>query len=101
MPATVLDRVTADMRIYHEETFGPVACVVRVRGIEEAIRVANDTEYGLAASVFGRNVQRALKVAIKRAPSTEGACLPAAAPLDRPLRPRPVQAPKQVGYLEE
>jgi benzaldehyde dehydrogenase (NAD) len=61
--ATVLDRVTPAMRIYHEESFGPVKPVVRVRGIEEAIRVANDTEYGLSASVFGRDLGRALGVA--------------------------------------
>jgi vanillin dehydrogenase len=63
MDATVLDHVTPAMRIYGEESFGPVAAIVRVRGVEEAIRVANDTEYGLAAAVFGGNVQRALEVA--------------------------------------
>jgi len=63
MPATVLDRVTREMRIYHEETFAPVKCVVRVNGIEEAIACANDNEYGLSASVFGRDVARAMNVA--------------------------------------
>jgi vanillin dehydrogenase len=63
MDATVLDHVTPAMRIYAEESFGPVAAIVRVKGVEEAIRVANDTEYGLAAAVFGANVQRALEVA--------------------------------------
>ncbi|WP_158812439.1 aldehyde dehydrogenase [Methylocapsa sp. S129] len=62
MDATVLDHVTPAMRIYTEESFGPVAAIVRVRGVEEAIRVANDTEYGLAAAVFGGDVQRALDV---------------------------------------
>lgn len=61
--ATVLDKVTPAMRIYAEETFGPVVSVVRVGSIDEAIRVANDTEYGLAAAVFGRDVNRALSVA--------------------------------------
>ncbi|MBV6488230.1 MAG: aldehyde dehydrogenase family protein [Pseudorhodoplanes sp.] len=61
--ATVVDRVTPAMRIYTEESFGPVKPVVRVKNIEEAIRVANDTEYGLSASVFGRDVVRALAVA--------------------------------------
>ena len=56
-----IDRVTPAMRIYREESFGPVKPVVRVNGEEEAIRVANDTEYGLSASVFSRDVQRALK----------------------------------------
>ena len=63
MLATVVDRVTPAMRIYSEETFGPVTTVVRVKGVEEAIRVANNTEYGLSASVFGRDIARALNVA--------------------------------------
>ena len=63
MPATVLDRVTPAMRIYHEESFGPVKAVVRVDGVEAAIACANDNEYGLAAAVFGRDVGRAWNVA--------------------------------------
>lgn len=63
MTATVLDRVTPDHRIYSEESFGPVVCVVRVKGEEEAIKVANDTEYGLSASVFSRDIARALRIA--------------------------------------
>jgi acyl-CoA reductase-like NAD-dependent aldehyde dehydrogenase len=62
MDATVLDHVTPAMRIYAEESFGPVAAIVRVRGVEEAIRVANDTEYGLSSAVFSSNIQRALDV---------------------------------------
>ena len=60
--ATVIDRVTPDMRLYAEESFGPVKGVVRVKGAEEAIRVANDTEYGLSAAIFSRDVQRALRL---------------------------------------
>jgi acyl-CoA reductase-like NAD-dependent aldehyde dehydrogenase len=56
---TILDHVSADMRIYFEEGFGPVAAVVRVADAEEALSVANDTEFGLAASVFSRNVEHA------------------------------------------
>jgi benzaldehyde dehydrogenase (NAD) len=63
MPATLLDHVTPAMRIYREETFGPVKAIVRVRGIEEAIACANDNEYGLSAAVFGRDVARAMNVA--------------------------------------
>jgi acyl-CoA reductase-like NAD-dependent aldehyde dehydrogenase/ABC-type branched-subunit amino acid transport system ATPase component len=63
MPATILDHVTPKMRIYHEETFGPVKCVVRVSGVDEAIACANDNEYGLSAAVFGRDTARALTVA--------------------------------------
>ncbi len=61
--ATVIDRVTPQMRIYREESFGPVKPVVRVSGDDEAVRVANDTEYGLSSAVFSRDVQRALAVA--------------------------------------
>jgi acyl-CoA reductase-like NAD-dependent aldehyde dehydrogenase len=51
------------MRIYGEESFGPVVCVVRVNGADEAVRVANDTEYGLSAAVFGRDIARAFEIA--------------------------------------
>ena len=63
MPATVLDHVTPDMRIYGEETFGPVKCIVRVKSTEEAIACANDNEYGLSAAVFGKDIARAMQVA--------------------------------------
>jgi acyl-CoA reductase-like NAD-dependent aldehyde dehydrogenase len=59
----LIDHVTPAMQIYRDESFGPVAGVVRVQSVEEAITVANDNEYGLAASVFGRDVNRALAVA--------------------------------------
>ena len=59
----ILDNVSPAMRIYHEESFGPVASVIRVSGEDEAVSVANDTEYGLAAAVFSRNVSRALAIA--------------------------------------
>jgi len=61
--ATLLDHVTSDMRVYAEESFGPVKPIIRVSGEEEAIRIANDTEYGLSAAVFSRNIQRAMAVA--------------------------------------
>jgi acyl-CoA reductase-like NAD-dependent aldehyde dehydrogenase len=57
---TVLAGVTPEMRVYHEESFGPVVGVMSVDSHEEAVRVANDTEYGLAASVFGSDVPTAL-----------------------------------------
>lgn len=65
MPATLLDHITPDMRIYHEETFGPVKAIVRVNGVQEALACANDNEYGLSAAVFGRDIARAYNVARK------------------------------------
>ena len=61
--AAVLDRVPPTADIYTEESFGPVVCIVRVKDDEEAIRVANDTEYGLTSAVHSRDISRALRVA--------------------------------------
>ncbi len=49
---TIFDRVTPDMRIAREEIFGPVLSVLRVKDFDEALQVANDSEYGLSSSVF-------------------------------------------------
>jgi benzaldehyde dehydrogenase (NAD) len=62
-PPTVLTGVTPEMRVYHEESFGPVVTVVSVDGPDEAVSVANDTEYGLSAAVFSQNVPAALELA--------------------------------------
>lgn len=61
--AALLDNVSSNMRVYSEESFGPLAAVVRVGSDDEAIRIANDTEYGLSACVFSKDVNRALGVA--------------------------------------
>ena len=63
MQPTVLDRVTPAMKLYSEESFGPVVVLVRTRSEDEALRIANELPYGLAASVFSRNTARALQVA--------------------------------------
>ena len=55
---TVFDNVTPDMRIAREEIFGPVLSVMRVKGFEEAMTVANDTEFGLSSSIFTNDVAR-------------------------------------------
>lgn len=65
MPATIVDHVKPGMKIYDEETFGPITTIVRVKGADEAVSIANDTAYGLSAGVFGRDVTRALSVALQ------------------------------------
>lgn len=60
--ATLIDNVSADMKVYSEESFGPVKPIIRVSSDAEAIRVANDTAYGLSAAVYSSNIQRALAV---------------------------------------
>lgn len=59
---TVLADVTPDMRICHEETFGPVAPLIRFHHEAEVIRLANDTEFGLAAYLFTRDAERIWRV---------------------------------------
>ena len=59
----LLDGVTPEMRIYAEESFGPVTTILRAGDEEAAVRIANDTEYGLTSAVFSRNIARALRVA--------------------------------------
>ncbi|RMI28873.1 aldehyde dehydrogenase family protein [Nocardia stercoris] len=62
---TVFTGVTNEMRIAREEIFGPVLSVLKYDTVEEAIAIANDTEYGLAAAVWSRDNQRALEVAAR------------------------------------
>ncbi len=63
MPATVVDGVTAAMNIYRDESFGPVVGLLRAKDEEDAIWLANDSQYGLSAAVFTRDVARGLRVA--------------------------------------
>ncbi|AOH86522.1 salicylaldehyde dehydrogenase [Sphingomonas panacis] len=63
MPAHVIDKVTPDMKLFREESFGPVVGIIRARDEAHAIDLANDTEYGLSAAVFTRDTARGLRVA--------------------------------------
>jgi len=63
MPATVVDGVTKNMNIYRDESFGPVVGIIHANDEADAIRLANDSEYGLSAAVFTRDTARGLRVA--------------------------------------
>jgi aldehyde dehydrogenase (NAD+) len=62
---TVLSGVTPEMRIFREETFGPVAAITVIENDEQAIALANDSEYGLSAGILTRNEERGLEIARK------------------------------------
>ncbi len=63
MPAQVIDKVTPEMKLFRDESFGPIVGIARARDEAHAIELANDTEYGLSASVFTRDIARGLKIA--------------------------------------
>ncbi len=64
-PPTLVTNVDHRMKLMTDETFGPVACVMEVRDAEHAIALANDSIYGLNASVWTRNIQRGLDIAAR------------------------------------
>jgi aldehyde dehydrogenase (NAD+) len=59
---TVLGDVTRDMQVFRDETFGPIAPVITVDSIDEAVEVANDSDYGLSAGIMTRNEERGLAI---------------------------------------
>ena len=63
MQGIVVDKVTPAMTLWREESFGPQVSITRVKSDEEALQLANDTEYGLAAAIFSKDIARALQLA--------------------------------------
>lgn len=60
---TILTDITPQMSVYREETFGPVAAIIRVRNADEAIAIANDSPYGLGAALWTSDIERAKQLA--------------------------------------
>jgi vanillin dehydrogenase len=63
MQGIVVDHVKPEMALFRDESFGPQVSITRVGSAEEAVRLANDTEYGLAASIFSRDIAKAIEMA--------------------------------------
>ena len=65
LSAAIIADVTSDMRVYREELFGPAVTVAKASGVDEAIEMANDTRFGLAAAIFTQNVDTAMRFALE------------------------------------
>jgi acyl-CoA reductase-like NAD-dependent aldehyde dehydrogenase len=63
MKPTVLEGVTNSMRVAQEEIFGPVASVIKFKDLEEGIREANNSQFGLAAAIWTRDIKKAHSIA--------------------------------------
>jgi succinate-semialdehyde dehydrogenase/glutarate-semialdehyde dehydrogenase len=65
-PPTILTDVSAGMPAYEEELFGPVAAIIKAKNEEDAIRIANDSKFGLGAAVFTEDEERGREIAAKK-----------------------------------
>lgn len=65
-PPTLLNNIKRDMPAYNEEIFGPVISIIHAANEDEAITMANDSQYGLAAAIFSKNIKHAEEIAVKR-----------------------------------
>ncbi len=65
LSAAIIADVTPDMRVYREELFGPAVTVAKASGVDEAIEMANDTRFGLAAAIFTQDVDTAMRFALE------------------------------------
>jgi benzaldehyde dehydrogenase (NAD) len=63
MKGIVVDKVTPDMELFREESFGPQVSITRVKNADEAVKLANDTEYGLSAAIHTRDIAKGLELA--------------------------------------
>jgi len=81
MGGCLFDEVRPEMRIYKEEIFGPVLCVVRARGFDEALSLANDHEYGNGVAIYTRDGDAAREFASRVEVGMVGVNVPIPTPL--------------------